>query len=346
MKSRELRGPGMIDPLAAAPLGQSRVEVRRLGFGSAPLGGLLRETSESDAAAAVNAALAAGLTYFDTAPQYGGGLAEIRLGNALRTKPRDQFVVSTKIGKLVRLVAGASRQSVGFIGAPPHEIDYDYSYDGVLRSLQASLKRLGISRVDILLIHDINRKYHGDRVHQRFEEAVAGACKALVELRAEGVIGAFGAATKDLDIACAFVEKVDVDCVMLPARFTLLDQSACDHLIPLCARRGISILAAAPFDSGILATGPVPDATYDYESASPAILERVRRIANLCRDFDVTLPAAALQFPLRNAVVASVVTGMRTSDEVAADLFLLRKSIPGEFWRALVREGILRPDVA
>jgi D-threo-aldose 1-dehydrogenase len=336
----------MIDPLAKAPLGQSRVEVCRLGFGSAPLGGLLRETLEAEAAAAVGAALAAGLSYFDTAPQYGGGLAETRLGSALRGRPRDQIVVSTKIGKLVRPIAGAPPQTVGFIGAPAHQIDYDYSYDGVLRSLQESLNRLGISRIDFLLIHDVNRKYHGDRVHERLEQAVAGACKALAELRAQRVIGAFGPATKDLDIACAFVERVDVDCVMLPARFTLLDQSACDQLIPLCQGRGIAILAAAPFDSGILATGPVPGATYDYQPASPAILDRVRRIVKVCREFDVALPAAAMQFPLRHPSVASVVTGMRTAAEVATNLSLLRAPIPGEFWRALVRPGLLRPDAA
>ena len=334
----------MINPLAKAALGQSRVEICRLGFGSAPLGGLLRETPEEDATAAVSAALAAGLSYFDTAPQYGSGLAETRLGNALRSRPRDQIVVSTKIGKLVRPIADAPPQTVGFIGAPPHEIDYDYSYDGVLRSLQQSLDRLGISRIDFLLIHDVNRKYHGDRVHERLEQAVAGACRALAELRAQRVIGAFGPATKDLDIACAFVERVDVDCVMLPARFTLLDQSACDQLIPLCQRRGIAILAAAPFDSGILATGPVPGATYDYWPASPAILDRVRRIVGVCREFDVALPAAAMQFPLQHPSVASVVTGMRTEAEVAANLSLVRMPIPGEFWRALVRAGLLRPD--
>ena len=206
-------------------VGKSRVEVCRLGFGSAPLGGLLRETSEQDATSAVAAAREAGLSYFDTAPQYGGGLSEQRLGHALQNVKRDDIVVSTKIGKLIVPLAAASAPTI-FVGAPPHEIVYDYSYDGVRRSLDASLKRLNLSRVDILLIHDVNRKYHGERVHERCEEATTGACKALVELREQGMIGAFGPATKDLDIACAIVKRVDVDCVMVPARLTLLDQSA------------------------------------------------------------------------------------------------------------------------
>lgn len=327
----------MIDPAGKARLGRSRVEVCRLGFGSAPLGGLLRATSEDDASTAVDAALAAGLTYFDTAPQYGGGLAELRLGQALRRISRDRIVISSKVGKLVRPLTGDAPSTPGFVGAPPHEIVYDYSYDGVKRSLDASLERLGTDRVDILLIHDINRKYHGERVHERCEEAIAGACKALSDLRRQGVIGAFGPATKDLDIACTFVERADVDCVMLPARLTLLDQSANDELIPLCARRGVSILAAAPFDSGILATGPVVGATYDYQPASDAILRRAQQLARSCEDFGIPLPAAALQFPLRIAQVASVVTGMRSAKEVEANLGLVKQKIPGTFWDAILR---------
>jgi D-threo-aldose 1-dehydrogenase len=337
---------GMIDPTARVQLGRSGVEVCRLGFGSAPLGGLLRATSEQDAGAAVSAALAAGLTYFDTAPQYGGGLAEQRLGQGLRAAMRDAIVVSTKVGKLVRLISGAPAQAVGFIGAPTHEIVYDYSYDGVMRSLEASLARLGIDRVEILLIHDVNRKYHGERVHERLEQAIAGACKALSALRARGVIGAFGTATKDLDIACAFVERSDLDCVMLPARYTLIDQSACDALIPACRRRNVSILAAAPFDSGILATGPIAGATYDYQPASAEILEKVRSIATVCERFGVPLPAAALQFPLRDAAVASVVTGMRSAPEVGRNIELLRYPIPEAFWEAMILNNLLRTDVA
>jgi D-threo-aldose 1-dehydrogenase len=325
----------VIDPIQKVRLGRSRVEVCRLGFGSAPLGGLLRATSDDDAAAAVDAALGAGLTYFDTAPQYGGGMAERRLGQALRRVPRDRVTISSKIGKLVRQLVANVPATAGFIGAPPHEIAYDYSYDGVRRSLDASLQRLETDHIDILLIHDINRKYHGERVYERCEEAIAGACKALTELRGQGVIGAFGPATKDLDIACTFVERVDVDCVMLPARLTLLDQSARDELIPICTRRGVSLLAAAPFDSGILATGPVPGATYDYEPASDSVLARARQIEDSCAKVGIPLPATALQFPLRHPQVASVVTGMRTAQEVAANLALVKQEIPETLWSSI-----------
>ena len=336
--------PPMIDPLARVRLGHSSLEVPRFGFGSAPLGGLLRETSEQDAASAVAAALEAGLTHFDTAPQYGGGLAERRLGRALKNVPRDRIVVSTKIGKIVRPIAGASPQAVGFVGAPAHEIVYDYSYDGVMRSLSASLERLGLDRVDILLVHDVNRKYHGERVHERLEEAIAGACKALQKLRDENAIGAFGPATKDLDIAGAFVERVDVDCIMLPARVTLLDQSAYDELLPLCRRRGVSVLAAAPFDSRILATGAVPGATYDYAPATDAMLERVRAMEKVCSAFEIPLATAALQFPLLHPAVASVVTGMRTAKEVEENLSHVRHRIPQSFWNAMGEQGLIRRD--
>lgn len=324
----------MIEPTAKARLGGTQVEVCRLGFGAAPLGGLFRATPERQAHDAVAAALAAGLSYFDCAPQYGGGLAEMRLGAALRAAPRDRITLSSKIGKIVVPREGAPAQTVGFVGAPAHDIAYDYSHDGVMRSLEASLARLGLMRVDVLLIHDVNRKYHGDRVHARLEEALGGACQALAELRRAGAIGAFGPATKDVDIACAFVERAEVDCVMVPARLTLLDRSAGDALLPLCARRGVSVLAAAPFDSGILATGAVPGATYDYQPASAAMLARVRAIEVLCEDFGIPLAAAALQFPLRFPQVASVVTGMRDASEVVANLALLRRPIPDAFWAA------------
>jgi D-threo-aldose 1-dehydrogenase len=324
----------MIDPTTRVRLGRTQVEVCRLGFGSAPLGGLLRETSERQASEAVLAALDCGLSYFDSAPQYGGGLAETRLGRALGDVPRDRITLSTKIGKIVVSHTNAPAQSVGFVGAPAHEILYDYSYDGVMRSLEASLARLGLARADILLIHDVNRKYHGERVRQRLEEAIAGACKALVELRDAGIIGAFGPATKDLDIACAFIARVEVDCVMVPARLTLLDASACQELLPLCQQRGVSVLAAAPFDSGILATGAAAGATYDYQPASDALLARVRAIETLCGEYGVPLAAAALQFPLRYPQVASVVTGMRDRSEVEANLALMRRSVPAGFWEA------------
>lgn len=327
----------MIDPTARVRIGRTALEVSRLGFGSAPLAGLLRATTEHDAKAAVATALGAGLCHFDVAPQYGGGLAEQRLGQALRGVPRERLVVSSKVGKIVCLNPDAPPQTVGFVGAPAHEIEYDYSYDGVRRSLDASLTRLGMDQVDLLFIHDVNRRYHGNRVHQRLSEALDGACRALAELRTQGVIKAFGPATKDLDIACAFVEHADVDCILLPARCTLLDRSGARTLLPMCQARGISVLAAAPFESGILATGSVAGASFDYRPASAEILARVRTIETVCARFRISIAAAALQFPLRFAAVASVVTGMRSAAEVRQNIDLSRTPIPEAFWSELER---------
>jgi D-threo-aldose 1-dehydrogenase len=329
----------MIDPAARVPLGRTKVQVSRLGFGSTGLGGLFRASSDAEAVATIDAAWAAGLRHYDTAPQYGSGLAESRVGMGLRARPRAEFVLSTKIGKLLR---PADKAPAGlFVGAPPFEIDYDYGYDGTMRSLEASLKRIGTSRVDVLLIHDVNRKYHGARVMERLEEAIGGACKALAKLREEGVIGAFGPALNEVDVNLEFARRAPIDCIMLPARCTLLDQSAAKELLPLCTQKQISVMVAAPFDSGILATGAVAGATYNYQPATPGILDRVASIERICRDHAVPLAAAALQFPLRQKAIANVVTGMRTPQEVAQNLALMRTDIPDALWDALARAKLI-----
>jgi len=326
----------MIDPVERVPLGRREVWVSRLGFGSAPLGGLLRETSAADAQDAVDAAWEAGLRSFDTAPQYGGGLAEQRLGAALACRPRTELTLSSKVGKLIVLDAGAPPSI--FAGASPHRIAYDYSYDGVMRSLEASFRRTGLGRFDIVLIHDVNRKYHGDRVLARLDEALAGACRALRSLREQGVIGAYGPAGNEIDITLRFVREADIDCLMLPGRFTLLDRSAAAELLPACQARGIAVLLAAPFESGILATGAVPGATFSYAPADPAVLRRVVVLAGLCRAYGIPLAAASLQFPLRHPAITSVVAGMRSRAEVEANLALMRTPIPQALWDALEKE--------
>lgn len=326
----------MIDPVERVPLGRREVWVSRLGFGSAPLGGLLRETSAADAQDAVDAAWEAGLRSFDTAPQYGGGLAEQRLGAALACRPRTELTLSSKVGKLIVLDAGAPPSI--FAGASPHRIAYDYSYDGVMRSLEASFRRTGLGRFDIVLIHDVNRKYHGDRVLARLDEALAGACRALRSLREQGVIGAYGPAGNEIDITLRFVREADIDCLMLPGRFTLLDRSAAAELLPSCQARGIGVLLAAPFESGILATGAVPGATFSYAPADPAVLRRVVVLAGLCRAYGIPLAAASLQFPLRHPAITSVVAGMRSRAEVEANLALMRTPIPQALWDVLEKE--------
>lgn len=317
-------------------VGRAGLRVCRLGFGCAPLGGLLRQTTEQDAHAAVHAALSAGLRYFDVAPQYGGGMAERRLGAALRPVPRDEVVLSSKVGKLIEAMPEGSGhgQSI-FVGAPSHRIAYDYSFDGTMRSLDASLERLGTSRLDIVLIHDINRKYHGDDVMRRLNEALSGACRALRRLREQGAIGAYGCALNEIDVALRFVDDGAVDCIMLPQRYTLLDRSAESRLLPRCIAADVKVLVAGPFDSGILATGAVPDATYNYQPAPSGIMAQVRAMESVCRDFGVPLRAAALQFPLRHPVVASVVTGMRSPGEVNDNVAAMSLDIAEDLWPAL-----------
>jgi D-threo-aldose 1-dehydrogenase len=303
--------------------------------------GHYREVPAADAGTAVQAALAAGVTYFDTAPLYGHGLSEHRLGEALREVPRDTFVLSTKVGRLLRPARGAQPSDGLFANALPFDYVYDYSRDGTRRSLEDSLQRLGLARVDIALIHDVVPRWHGADYERRFRESMEGAYPALAELRAAGVVRAIGVGVKDWDVCLRYLGAGDFDCVMLAGQYTLLCQDALAELLPHCARAGVDVLLAAPFNSGILATGAVPDARYFYQPASPEILARTRRLETVCRRHGVTLAAAALQFPLAHAAVASVVAGARSRAEVDGNVELVRRPIPPAFWQELKAEGLL-----
>lgn len=323
-------------------LGRSRVEVSVLGLGCGPLGGLYDVLDEGRALATVAAALDAGIDYFDTAPLYGMGLAEHRLGAGLR-RVRDRAVISTKVGRLLR-PAGPGGPAPGmFSESLPFDVVYDYSRDGVLRSLEDSLQRLGTDRVEIALIHDVNRRWHGDAVEARFREVMAGGYPALVELRAAGVLGAIGVGMNDPEMLVRFAEAGDFDVFMLAGRYTLLDQSGLDGLFPACAARGISVVAAGPFNSGILATGARDGAKFFYADAPPEILARTRRIAAICDDHAVPLATAALHFPLGHPVVASVATGMVSPEEVARNAAALASPVPAALWSDLKAAGLLHP---
>ena len=332
----------MTDPTSRAPLGRTGIMISRLGFGTMALGGFQKAMSDDEARAVFAAAWDAGLRFYDTAPQYGSGLAEERLGALLKTRDRGDAVIATKVGKrIVPAGSGAEAQHL-FPGGYGHEMAFDYSFDGTMRIVEGSLARLGLARLDLVLIHDVTRHFHGDDgVHVRFREAMEGAVKALQRLKSEGVIAAFGTGLKDVDIATDFAEHAGIDCVLVPGRLTLLEQSAATSgLLERCATLGVSFIAAAAFDSGILATGAVSGASYSYRPADDAILATVRRIEAICRDFGVALPAAALQFPQRHAAVAGILVGMRTPAEVEQDMAWMRAAIPEEFWQALARSGI------
>ena len=321
-------------------LGRTRVEVSVLGLGCGPLGGLYDVLDEEAATATVTAALHAGITYFDTAPLYGHGLSEHRLGAGLR-RTRDRAAISTKVGRLLRPARGAAPGM--FRDALPFEPVYDYSRDGVLRSLEDSLQRLGTDRVDILYIHDVNSRWHGDAVEARFREAMDGGYPALAGLRDAGVVGAIGVGMNDPAMLARFAEAGDFDVFMLAGRYTLLDQSGLDGLFQTCAARGVSIVAAGPFNSGILATGARAGAKFFYADAPAEILDRTRRIEAICADHGVPLATAALRFALRHPIVASVATGMVSPEEVARNVAAFAAPVPAGLWSDLKAAGLLHP---
>ena len=294
-------------------------------FGAAPVGGLYAPVSDEAAAETLQAAWAAGIRAFDTAPHYGAGLAERRLGEFLAGRPRDEFVVSTKVGRLLVPAAGDVDGAEGFYGTPPLTRIRDYSRDGVLRSLAESLGRLGLDRVDIALIHDPD---------DFLRQAADAAYPALAELRSQGAVRAIGAGMNSATALTWLVERCDVDCVLVAGRYTLLDDAAADRLFPLCLRRGVAVLAGGVFNSGILA-GPEDGATYDYAPAPPPLLDRARRMRDACARHGVPLPAAALQYTLRHPAVTAAVVGTRTPEEVTSDVSYLQTPIPDALWAEL-----------
>jgi D-threo-aldose 1-dehydrogenase len=318
-----------------------------LGFGTAPLGNLYRALSENEARGALQCAWEAGCRYFDTAPQYGLGLAETRLNGFLREHRADPPLVSTKVGRLLRLSGSAERTGVGkFFDVPSRKENYDYSYDGVMRSIEFSLERLGVDAIDILYCHDVDVFTHGSRAasDKRVAEFMAGGYRALAELRAAGIVKAIGAGVNEWQVCERLAAAGDFDLFLLAGRYTLLEQDALSSFLPLCLARGIGVVVGGPFNSGILATGPKPGAFYNYEPAPPRILERVSRIEAVCAAHGVPLAAAALAFPLAHPAVVCVIAGGQNPQEVRQNADMLAWPIPSALWRHLVDEGLLRPD--
>ena len=329
----------MLDPAATRALGKSGLAVSLLGVGCAPFG---RANADGDPAtqSAFDVLYRNGLRYFDVAPLYGVGLAEHRLGACLRRVDRRSIVLSTKIGRLLDAQPGDAAAGA-FAGAYPFTFHYDYSYDATLRALEHSLQRLGTNAIDIVLIHDVNERWQGDRLEERYAEAMNGAYRALRALRDSGAIKAIGVGVNDWRILERFARDGDFDCFMLAGRYTLLDHTALDTFLPDCTRRGIGVLMAAPFNSGILATGARPGATFFYQEAEPEIMARTQRIEAVCARHGVAIAAAALQFPLGHPAVSSVVTGMASEAEAAANVAHCRAIIPDAFWDELKHEGLI-----
>ncbi|MGS2617706.1 aldo/keto reductase [Micromonospora sp. LZ34] len=325
--------------MTGARLGRSEVAVSPQGLGCAQLGNLYTELGDAEAADVVASAWECGIRYFDTAPHYGLGLSECRLGRALRSLPRDAYTVSTKVGRLlVPDRSGAARRDPeGFHVPADHRRAWDFSADGVHRSLEASLARLGLDRVDVVLIHD-------PEDHQT--QALNQAYPALHDLRAQGVVGAIGVGSKQWQVVHRFVTETDVDTVMVAGRYTLLEQPALDTLLPECERRGVSVLNASVFNSGLLAVDrPQPGLPYDYHDAPAPILDRAKAIADVAARHGTSLPAAALAFAGAHPAVAALVVGAHRPEQVRRNVALqAAEPPPADFWSELVAEGLLRPD--
>jgi len=311
------------------------VPVTTLGLGTAPLGGLFSEVGDDAATATVDAAWDRGIRFFDTAPLYGYGNAERRLGRALAVRPRDEYTIATKVGRLLREPESGSWEvdrSQEFGGEPFYKGTgadvpvFDYSRDGVLRALDESLARLGLDRVDIVHVHDAE-----DHVAQ----AIMGAYPALIELRDQGVVGAVGLGIDNCAPAVEILQAVDLDCVLIAGRWTLLDYGAVDELLPLADDRGVAVIAAGVFNSGVLADPAAPGVTFDYVPGDPSVIAAARGLAAVCERHGVPLKAAALQFPLRHHTVAAVLTGARTPHEIAENAALFDRAVPESLWTEL-----------
>jgi D-threo-aldose 1-dehydrogenase len=316
-----------------------------LGFGAAPLGNLYRAISDVDAATTIDSALAQDINYFDSAPHYGFGLSESRLGEALAAK-RDQLIISSKVGRL--LIPTTSTESVrhGFVNTPQLEPIFDYSYDGVMRSFEASLQRLQTNYIDILFAHDLGSVTHGGRHTHYFREFMDGGYRAMHELRAAGVVKAIGLGANEWQVCEQALAHGDFDSFLLAGRYTLLEQSACESFFPLCEKREVSIILGGPFNSGILASGVSGAGPfyYNYEPAPQHIIQRVAQLESICVEFSIPLAAAALQFPGAHPQVCSVIAGLASPAQVEQAIAWMNHAIPQEFWNCLHEKNLIHPD--
>ncbi|MEQ8378988.1 aldo/keto reductase [Parvibaculum sp.] len=322
-------------------LGSSAGQLPALGFGAAPLGNLYRPLTDGDAEALLQAAWNAGLRYFDTAPLYGFGLSERRLGAFLRQRPRDSFTVSTKVGRVLVPNEGWHPQRDYFIDAPAFEPIFDYSYDGIMRSFEASLERLGLDRIDILLMHDIGEKTHGVSHEDLFRVAMDGGYRAMEELRRSGAVGALGIGANEWQVCNLAMDRGDWDCFLLAGRYTLLEQGPLVPFLERCVREDKRIIIGGVFNSGILATGAVEGARFDYEAASADVSAKVRALGAACRAQQVPLAAAALQFPLAHPAVQNVIPGFGSKSELDEVLQWMAYAIPSGLWEELKREELI-----
>ncbi|WP_310962462.1 aldo/keto reductase [Nocardioides terrisoli] len=331
-------------PIQTRALGRTSVEVSALSFGAAPIGNFRTSFTQSGAEDMIRDAWESGIRYFDTAPSYGNGLSEHRVGHALYGHDRADFTLSTKAGYVLRRRSHASVDAGLWVEPAPFEAAFDYSYEGVMRSVESSLDRLLTDHLDIVFMHDVDRYTHGAHQPEAFEEAVRKGFPALEKLRDEGVVRAIGFGVNEADVCAEAMRRVDVDCFLLAGRYTLLEQDPLDALLFNCAEQGIGIVLGGVYNSGILATGAIPNAHFNYGPAPALILEKTSRIEAVCTKYGVPLAAAALQFASAGPAVASICIGSRTPAQQQQTVDLLNTRIPPQLWAELRDLGLVRSD--
>lgn len=324
-----------LNPFERVELGKTGLQVTRMGLGGAPLGGLFQSVGENEALETLRKAHKIGLNYFDTAPYYGSGRSETRFGEVLSGLDREAYVLSTKVGRVLDPATEADLATSDFKDNLMLKPVYDYSHDGVMRSIEESLTRLKLDRIDAVFIHDPD---------DHWESAIGQAYPALAKLREEGVIKAIGAGMNQAEMLARFAREGDFDCFLLAGRYTLLDQIGLEDLMPLCAQKDISIVIGGVYNSGILATGARPGATYDYVPAEPEMLQKTERIEAVCKAHQVPLKAAALQFPFAHPTVATTLLGARSVAELDENMALFSHPIPGDFWAELQAQKLIVPE--
>jgi D-threo-aldose 1-dehydrogenase len=329
-----------------APSGET-ISFTELGFGTAPLGNLYKATDAEEAQKTLEAAWKAGIRYYDTAPLYGLGLSETRLNRFLCGKKRKDYVLSTKVGRLLEVCDPKQRTGIGkFFDTPSRREIYDYSYDGFMRSIEFSLERLGVDSIDVIFIHDVDVFNHKSVAARdaHVKTILNSGIKALEKLRSEKVIKAYGAGVNEWEVCEILAKNANVDIFLLAGRYTLLEQESLNSFLPLCEERGIGIVLGGPYNSGILATGPKPGAWYNYDRAPKAILERVAQIEAICKKHKVKLAQAALRFPMYHKQVVSVIPGGVSPKEVALNVATLDAKIPKALWKDLKTAGLLHTN--
>jgi D-threo-aldose 1-dehydrogenase len=337
---------GQEERMQTRTIGRTGLAVTEYSFGTAPLGGLYRACPRDIAMATLETAWEAGLRYFDTAPWYGFGLAERYVGDFLRGKPSGSYVLSTKVGRVMMPVPDDKVPSYGFVDPLPFDARYDYSYDGIMRCVELSYARLGLNRIDILYVHDIGVYTHGaERNAVYLRQLLDSGIKALEELKSTGVISAFGLGVNEVPVCLDVMRHADLDCILLAGRYTLLDRSAVEELLPLCGEKGTSLVVGGVFNSGILATGPVEGAHFDYMPATPEVAAKVGAMMDIAGKRGVPLAAPALRFPLEHPAVASVLLGTARPESLRRNMALAAMDLPADIYGDFEPHTLVAPEL-